>query len=958
MPIIPIKGLMMHRDHANRPSVDLRLRHSGRSHSLARWLRLRCAWLRCAWLCGTWLCFTWLGGLQVAGPAFGQRFDSFEGGTPRWALVESDCQAQLVEHEISMIQPRAGRTSELFQVACGTGQNVLLAYPIEPCIALSEFEPQLWTRCSSGGVRLGVRVRFPFAEHPVTHGRLQSLLWGDTYSQAGEWQMLKVTEIEKHLQNAMVGLRQEFGGSLNLEGATIDCLVLNAYTGPGRYRVQVDDLDLRGMVPLAALGRPLEPNWRERWRWRESPPDPEARFWATANRPPVWLQYHDEPLPWVRSLGFNGLFLERLPEERQLVRIQHAGLTVVAPPPAYDLELSAPARQAVKGWFIGAALDARQIEVAKSETQRALELSEELRRPVVGEALEQFWMFSRVADEVMVPVPGPTLAGSAREKHQWLAQQVAMTRQRGHGWVSLNIGESPALVEQYQAALMALGEVPAELDELPVNPFSLWHQAASAVMAGTQGMLFRSLRPLDIQGTADSAQVAAVRLIQSDLDLWGPWIMAGHTLQPPQANRADYLVRGWGVGQSQLIIAMCMEEGADRCWPRTWDQPLELRSPEGPARQVLRLTQGELARVPTEVMPEGIRYVVQRPEPIEVLLIAESPRVLEFVRRRLATAATQRTSDFLEIAEYNLRIAERVVAARFTTQAMDVAAEERLRIENMRLAALQRQVELAWQALRANRANLALPAAMEASQGIQQMLREAIRDASAELAVPQSSPLVLSPALLPLHWRIAEACRRSTWEQLPLPGGQLSNIDELLQTGWSQERRIEEQVDLRVEILPASSERAGGLRMAAYQKPKVNGAEPLAGGYQGASLRVRSAAVPVRAGQLIRVTAVAQILTPGITPDSGLLVYDNHAGPSLGQLVRGAAGAQVPVELYRLATADGEFRILAECRGECDIVLSGLMAEAIMPATNRRSFLDAPLGAVPLPVEAQVYEMK
>ena len=109
---------------------------------------------------------------------------------------------------------------------------------------------------------------------------------------------------------------------------------------------------------------------------------------------------------------------------------------------------------------------------------------------------------------------------------------------------------------------------------------------------------------------------------------------------------------------------------------------------------------------------------------------------------------------------------------------------------------------------------------------------------------------------------------------------------------------------------------------------------------------IRSAAVPVEAGQLVRVSAMANIIRTGSSPDSGLLVYDNQAGPALGQLVRGADGTRAKVELYRLVNEAGEFRILVECRGECDIVLDSLLVESIKPATNRVSYPVAPLGAV------------
>jgi hypothetical protein len=235
--------------------------------------------------------------------------------------------------------------------------------------------------------------------------------------------------------------------------------------------------------------------------------------------------------------------------------------------------------------------------------------------------------------------------------------------------------------------------------------------------------------------------------------------------------------------------------------------------------------------------------------------------------------------------------------------------------------------------------------AARCSDLIQSVIFDAQQVATSNLATPQSSPLVVSPATLRYHWLLSNACARSEWRPLELPGAQFQDLSEMLTFGWSQQRRLEDKVNLRVELLPAAQQQQPGLRLAAYAKPSSPESEvmKIEGGYEGASLRVRSSAAQVRAGQLVRVAAKARILRAPDVPASGLLIYDNQAGPSLGQLVRGqSAGELVDVELYRFVVADGDFRVLAECRGECDIVLESLNASVIEPAANRRSYATSP----------------
>ena len=881
--------------------------------------------------------------------ACAQRMDSFEGGEPRWILVDSDCQAQLTNHEISPILPHSGRTCELFDVACASGSLALLAYPIEPSVIVDEFQPAVWTRSSSGRMQLGVRVIFPFAEHPVTAGRLNTILWGDTYSETGQWQILQVGAIQKKLSAELVSLRQRYGTELNLEGAYIDCLVFNAYSGPGRYRVQLDDLNLRGLIPMSATGNAFPSNWREKWRWRHEviKPSAEQTFWASPNLPPTWLHYQGESLPWIKSLGFTGLILNQLPSTKQLLSIHESGLSAICPPPPHNLVIEPRVSVAIKGWLVGSALDARQADVARSQSHRVLELPEELRRPLIGEALEQYWLFSRIADEVILPYPAPLSAGTTREKIEWVTQNLETTKKRGAGWVSIDVGSNPAVKDQIRKAHEIIA--PSEpLDASQANPLGLRYLATSSVLAGARGLVFRTFEPLDLQTAGDSSMVAALRWIHSDLALWGPWISGGQISARPVIGRADYSATMWSVSQSQMVIALATPPEGQYCVPATSGQPLAVGiANSGVAQQVLRLTTGRLERMEAEATPVSLKWQVPNPAPVETFVITANPLVIDFVRKQLALNNDQRAADQLEVVSYTLGLAGRLTEARFPGTA-DAGPPEAAVDQLRRLALAQNQLEQGYQALRARQAMGASALATRASDLIQSVIFEAQQMATSNLAAPQSSPFVVSPATLRYHWLLADACGRSEWRALELPGAQFQDLAAMLDSGWSQQRRLEDQVSLSVELLPHASGRPPGLRLAAYAKASAPDAAvvQINGGYEGASLRVRSSAAQVRAGQLVRVAATARILRAPRVPEGGVLIYDNQAGPSLGQLVRGNQGDQVEIELYRFVVADGEFRVLAECRGECDIVLESLNASVIEPAANRKSFVTTP--SIPL----------
>ncbi len=340
-------------------------------------------------------------------------------------------------------------------------------------------------------------------------------------------------------------------------------------------------------------------------------------------------------------------------------------------------------------------------------------------------------------------------------------------------------------------------------------------------------------------------------------------------------------------------------------------------------------------------------WEIPQPDPIEICVLTDNPIVERYVSRTVNQSGTEAAEDMLDIANHQLLLASRVTAARWP-------AGDGLAVRyNSTISAAQALVEQGYNRLRANRPRQALDAAGQAYDAAQMILHESYTVAISNLASPQSSPLVLSPATLPYHWSVADACRRSTWRPLPIPAGEFSNLDTMIEAGWTQQRRLNERADMRVELVPASSQDTDspktsdspknnstlGLRLAALARP----GQVLPGGYEGATIRVRSAPAEVRQGEMVRIVGRAIIRQAPRDPGAGLLVYDNKGGPALGQLIRGAAGEVVPIELYRFVTDDQPLRVLTELRGACDIVLEGLSLSAIEPAENFQRYTTTPI---------------
>ena len=94
---------------------------------------------------------------------------------------------------------------------------------------------------------------------------------------------------------------------------------------------------------------------------------------------------------------------------KQLDQVYEAGMAIISPPPEHLVEFDEKKLAAVKGWLIGTAMNRDQADLARQQAAHADRLPQAMKRPLVGEALEQFWLFGRIANEIIVPAPDQLL---------------------------------------------------------------------------------------------------------------------------------------------------------------------------------------------------------------------------------------------------------------------------------------------------------------------------------------------------------------------------------------------------------------------------------------------------------------------------------------------------------------------------------------------------------------------
>ena len=172
--------------------------------------------------------------------AFGQLYDALDAHPPRWHLDSSDCEARLLSQKHLSDGGKDGRGCEVITFVASHGSEALLVYPIEPVQALDGLTANLSVMSARPGARIGLRVRFPYVKDKTTGRGISVVVYGASYSSAGQFASIGIGLIERALRLKSVAVRREYGARADLSDPYVDAIVVNAYCGLGG--IDVDGL--------------------------------------------------------------------------------------------------------------------------------------------------------------------------------------------------------------------------------------------------------------------------------------------------------------------------------------------------------------------------------------------------------------------------------------------------------------------------------------------------------------------------------------------------------------------------------------------------------------------------------------------------------------------------------------------------------------------------------------------
>jgi hypothetical protein len=503
--------------------------------------------------------------------------DDFEAPQASWKAGEADSQYRVLRQERIRGDAHSGQGSELIQISAATGSHVYFTHDCTAARIIAELTPSVWVKASRPGIQLLARIVLPHTVDPRSGRPVATLISGTIYASVGTWQQLEIRDVPRLLARQLPVVQAQISMQVDAREAYIDQLLLNLYAGPGETAVNIDDLEMAGVVPRAAAsqpaaaisqvssssavgpgfgGRDLANDGTAKNPTNAAPVSLKGSILEVNGRPtfPRIAQWQGEPLVWLKEAGFNAVRLPGPPTDGLLAEARTAGLWLISPPPAGDSavgDLNLP----VLAWQLGDGLSGDNLQSVTTWVRQLRQREGQVHRPLVAGATENLLDYSRQIDILSAsrPVLGTSL--ELKDYGVWLNEQAQLARPGTPTWATVQSGVPPALVEQ--AAILTGNQSAAGVDS-----DSLRLAAYQALAAGVRGIEFGSPARLDAVDDATRLRAATIQLLNLELEFVEPWGAAGSYVTSNISNDSNITGAVLHTDRARLVIAMRCAKGS------------------------------------------------------------------------------------------------------------------------------------------------------------------------------------------------------------------------------------------------------------------------------------------------------------------------------------------------------------------------------------------------------------
>ncbi|MFO7904441.1 MAG: hypothetical protein ACQESR_07435 [Planctomycetota bacterium] len=811
----------------------------------------------------------------------------------------------MVHHERSFQDAHSGQTSEHFKIRAGTGTYVHLTTPIRRSRIIDELTVSIWVKANRPGLRLSARAVLPRSADPLTGNALTTLVRGTTYQNPGTWEKLTVKLPAKRLNRQIPILRSQFGSDVTSREAYLDMLVLNAYGGAGDTQLWLDDLEITGQVFVDSLQNGEQGSERQ-----SRPPDPafnhdsqatpklEGSVLTLDGRPQLVraIDGNGEPFAWLKSLGFNAVRLSTPATAEQLRAAQECGIWLIAPPPTNQSVVDyGTALKQILAWDLGEDLAADQVDSTRRQAQQLRSVPDEDKRAIICMPREKTWQYSRLADLVVLEPPGPNNTLPLGSFGEWYLNRSRLTSMGSHFWASIPTQLAPRVTRQ----LAVMGQAPDAPSILEPDQIRL--MAHHAIASGARGLLFRSHSRLDGPDRLTDIRANALKRLNQELAIVEPWATTGtheHELETSDPSARASVLK---TERSRLLLVIRRVADQQYVAGPVGETPVSFEVPGVSATdEVYRVGENGLKRL-TPQRATGVHITLDEGRLITPIVLTQDQLVINYLAQQAAalreiqpeSTGTIAASMYAAVVDTHQRILKAASASQLSDQL----------VQNESLERARRQLQHVQQLAETGGHERAADFLRQGKQELARARSHHWKLAASAFPSPVSSPLCVSFFSLPLHYELGNRLRQVSWEPNSLPGGDFENLSLLQSSGWKNVATDNPSLRTAVE-LSLHSPRSGRSALRLQCWPAAGKEAPLV--IDSPPLKITTAPVDVRKGQLIHVHGWARVESSIQGSMDGLLISDSITKLDLAQRIHASNGWR-EFSFYRTATQDGTF---------------------------------------------------
>lgn len=886
--------------------------------------------------------------------------EGFEGEAATWQFVRGSSRANSVRHERTAEIVRTGERSEAFLVETFANDGwASLVHSLPPAVRFDELKASVWVWADHPGVQVWVRVKLPNQLDPRTDQMLVVYVKGEVHQGGGEWQKLSVDLTDRQFEETMRRVR----GNLALQVGTRNANVLGAYVDQISLRLTeekvtwglaIDDLELTPVVSPQKLGD--LPEKIERFVPRVRLVHDRLLLDGIPHFP-MFIPYHGESTATLQKSLCNVVWVPNYEDHDLLQQLSGAGLGAMATPPQPDLETDTPGQvgllpfteqtDPIRFWMLDVQIPSSRLQQASAWAKMVRDADRQRARPIMADVMGKEREFTRQLSMVGV---SRSILHTSKTPRQY-AESLAQRKRQALPSMPIFTLIPTAPAEGLLASRPARSIVPV------VEPEQIWMQANIALAAGFKGIGYLTFDSLESQRPGGEECLRAIQLQNYQIRLLEPWLATSKVLQQARVRvgagtsvgRTSPLISSWDVrpgvvddspagiaarqiqatvlecNQGLLILLNWLEDTAQ--YQPGWMVSQDVRIlVNRDLLQAYELTTTSLHDHTLELnpVPGGTEVRLKEFNQSAILLVTTDQQAKGALVSQLTQVRSMASEAWASLARAKLSRVREVHHQLLRAQAPPVNRGEGVLRDASQLVDQAEKLHAAGRFTEVEKpARMALANLRDLQQN---HWKNAVRLENS----PASSPHTICFQTLPDHYRMKETLKRSSpaGENLLKSGG-FDDSDTVL-VNWL--RYSELPSDSPIVTTAALEGPAGasclhlGAAVLASEKSPLTSLEQT-------PVSMTSPAMPVLAGQIIRVRGRIRIRQPLDAANDGLLIYDSIVG-TVGALrfhepTRG--GDWEEFEFSREVVRSGEMRLMFELKALGSVWLDDIQVTASTP---------------------------